>query len=228
MASESPPRDGDVPSEGTTTAGEPDIEITGIQALPEDAPPPAAGPGAARAADDEMKGEAGDQAASEGGGADNAGADADNSPAAVIAALEADLLRIRADFENFRRRSLREKEDFQRRASERLLERLLPAIDNFKRAMAVEGEGAADGGFREGVAMIFRQFMEVLENEGLEPIETTGAQFDPNLHEAVARDETTEAENNSITAELEPGYRFRGRLLKPARVRVAVLPPAEA
>lgn len=226
MTNESRTRDGEVPEDDVTQAEEAEIEITGFEAVPVDAPPPAAGGSAEDGAADAAAGDDEPQAAAATSGEEDAAAD--DSPAAVIATLEGDLLRIRADFENFRRRSRREKEDFQRRASERLLQALLPAIDNFKRAMAVEGDAAADGGFREGVSMIFRQFMEVLENEGLEPIETAGAQFDPNLHEAVAREETTELEENSITAELEPGYRFRGRLLKPARVRVAVRPPAES
>ncbi len=227
MTSETRAPDEDVQPDDVTPAEDEEIEITGFEGMPADAPPPAAGVGAHEAGTGEpcRAGESGGEEESDRGDLESGGPALDGSPEAVIATLEGDLLRIRADFENFRRRSLREKEDFQRRAAEGLLQRLLPAIDNFKRAMVAGSENDADGGFREGMTMIFRQFMEALENEGLEQIETTGVQFDPNLHEAVARDETSEVEANAITAELEPGYRFRGRLLKPARVRVAVRPP---
>ena len=215
----------DVQADDLTLAEDGEIQITGFEGMDADAPPPAAGTGVPQAAAGApaWAGEGQGEKESDRGDGGSGGSGDDGSPEAIIETLEGDLLRIRADFENFRRRSLREREEFQRRASEGLLERLLPAIDNFKRAMVVAcGEGDGDGGFRDGMVMIFRQFMETLENEGLEQIETTGLQFDPNLHEAVARDETSAVEANTITAELEPGYRFQGRLLKPARVRVAV------
>jgi len=212
--------DEDVQPAEVSPAEDGEVEILEIEGMPADAAPPAAGVATPCTAGESD----GEEDSATGGGGSGSPVD-DGSPAAMIETLEGDLLRIRADFENFRRRSLREKEELQIRAAEGLLERLLPAIDNFKRAMLAGGESDADGGFREGMEMVFRQFMEAIEKEGLEQIETAGVEFDPNLHEAVARDETTEVEANTITAELEPGYRFRGRLLKPARVRVAVRPP---
>lgn len=220
MSSDSHIPEEEIQADDATSAEDGEIEITGFEAISADAPPPAA----TSPAEDpglETAGRVGDSPGVEA----SAPSSDESSPEAVIATLAGDLLRIRADFENFRRRSLREKEDYQRRAAEGLLERLLPAIDNFKRAMLAGGGNEVDGGFREGMSMVFRQFMEALANEGLEQIETDGLQFDPNLHEAVARDETSDVEANTITEELEPGYKFRGRLLKPARVRVAVEPP---
>jgi molecular chaperone GrpE len=201
-----------------------EIEITSVEAVDVDAPPPAAG----SAAGDEA-------AASTTGGAEAAEGESPRSglaepddPAARIAALEDDLLRIRAEFENFRKRQQRDRAEFMRHASAGLMERLLPALDNFKRAMDAPEDKEAMAGFRDGISMIFRQMLDVLENEGLEPIATCGELFDPNLHEAVAREATGEVAPNTITLELEPGYRFKDRLLKPARVRVAVAPDGDS
>ena len=198
-----------------------EIEITSVEAVDVDAPPPSAG------------GSAGEDSAETAARGENAGEDepaggAGDEPAARIAALEDDLLRIRAEFENFRKRQQRDRAEFLRHASAGLMERLLPALDNFKRAMDAPEDEEAMAGFRDGITMIFRQIMEVLENEGLESIATCGEMFDPNLHEAVAREETGEVEPNTITLELEPGYRFKDRLLKPARVRVAVAPDGDS
>jgi molecular chaperone GrpE len=201
-----------------------EIEITSVEAVDADAPPPSAG--AAPSAD------------ADGAGAEDSGSPSSPEQAEVkgdqddagerIAALEDDLLRIRAEFENFRKRQQRERGEFLRHASAGLMERLLPALDNFKRAMDAPDDEEAVAGFRDGISMIFKQIVGILEQEGLQPIATLGEMFDPNLHEAVAREETEEVEPNTITLELEPGYRFHDRLLKPARVRVAVAPDSSS
>jgi molecular chaperone GrpE len=198
-----------------------EIEITSVEAVDVDAPPPSAGGSAGDDSGESI--DRGDES-----GEDEAAGDEREEPVARIAALEDDLLRIRAEFENFRKRQQRDRAEFLRHASAGLMERLLPALDNFKRAMDAPGDEEAMAGFRDGITMIFRQIMDVLETEGLEPIATCGEMFDPNLHEAVAREETGEVEPNTITLELEAGYRFKDRLLKPARVRVAVAPPGDS
>ncbi|MFQ5720343.1 MAG: nucleotide exchange factor GrpE [Acidobacteriota bacterium] len=194
-----------------------DAEILEIEGLPDDAPPPSA-----TESDD---GE--DPVRVTGPEADETPpVEASTDVAALreqVKALEEDLLRVRADFENFRRRQDRDRSDLIRRASADLLRDVLPVVDNFRRALDADSEGTPDG-YKEGVRMIFEQLTGVLEKAGLVTIRAEGELFDPNLHEAVARTETDDVEPNTITDELEPGYMFRDRLLRPARVRVAVAP----
>jgi len=199
-----------------------EIEITSVEAVDADAPPPSAG----TAPSERMAGEGEDVSGDEPSPGEVR--DERQEAAERIAALEDDLLRIRAEFDNFRKRQQRERGEILRHASAGLMERLLPALDNFTRAMDAPGDEEATGGFRDGISMIFKQLVEILQHEGLQPIATTGEMFDPNLHEAVAREETGEVEPNTITLELEPGYRFHDRLLKPARVRVAVAPESNS
>jgi molecular chaperone GrpE len=200
------PRDGLAENDvdGPTRAEDQAIEITEVQGLPSDAPPPSGGPGtdAEEGADQDLREE--------------------------NERLEEDLLRVRADFENYRKREEKGRSEFARQATAGLVERLLPVIDNFKRALAVpeDGEGH-ESSYRDGIRLIYKQLMEVMEAAGLESIECQGQPFDPNYHEAVALERTLEVEANIVLEELEPGYCFRKRLLKPARVRVSA-PPSEA
>ncbi len=129
------------------------------------------------------------------------------------------LLRARAEFENFRRRSDREKLDTLEYAAMDTLRGLLPVLDDFQRALAVE---SGDREFQKGMELIRQRMIELMKKQGLEPIAALGAQFDPNLHEAIERVDTTEAEEDTVVAELQSGYRFKGRLLRPALVKVAV------
>ena len=145
---------------------------------------------------------------------------------AEVATLRDDLLRARADFENFRKRQERDRSEFARRAAVDLVEQLLPILDNFRRALSgLEGGAAPEGaGWLEGVRLIEVQLLETLGRAGLQPVAALGQPFDPHVHEAVAREESHDVEPGTVTAELEPGWMFRDRLLKPARVRVAVAP----
>ena len=142
-----------------------------------------------------------------------------------LAAEKADLadrlLRARAEFDNARRRAERERSDFLQFASMDLLREMLPVLDDFERALKVE---TADRGYAKGVELIYQRLYETMKKLGLEPIETQGKQFDPNQHEAVQRVQTEEAEDQAILGELQRGYNFRGKLLRPAWVRVAVRP----
>jgi len=141
--------------------------------------------------------------------------------AAAKAELEDRLLRARAEFENARRRADRERSEFLQFAAMDLLKELLPVADDFERALKVEH---ADREYAKGVELIYQRLMETLKKMGLEPIETAGKQFDPNLHQAVDRVETEEAEDMAILDEYQRGYNFKGKLLRPAMVKVAVRP----
>ncbi|MEW6193113.1 MAG: nucleotide exchange factor GrpE [Bacillota bacterium] len=128
-------------------------------------------------------------------------------------------LRSRADFENLRRRVNKEREEFLHFAGETLVASLLPVLDNFERALESPGEEL--NAFLTGVEMIYRQLKDVLAQEGLEAISAVGQEFDPTRHEAVAYEPGGEQPPNTIIAELRRGYTFRGKVLRPALVKVA-------
>ena len=131
------------------------------------------------------------------------------------------LLRARAEFDNARRRAERERSEFLQFAAMDLVKDVLPVLDDFERALKVE---TADRNYAKGVELIYQRLYETLKKLGLEPIETSGRQFDPNLHQAVERVETDEAEDHTVLGEFQKGYNFKGKLLRPAMVRVAVKP----
>jgi len=139
--------------------------------------------------------------------------------AAAKTELEDRMLRVRAEFDNARRRAERERSDFLQFAAMDLVKELLPVVDDFERALKVE---TADREYAKGVELIYQRLVETLKKIGLEPIDTTGQRFDPNLHQAVDRVESDEAEDMAILCEYQRGYNFKGKLLRPAMVRVAV------
>lgn len=134
-----------------------------------------------------------------------------------------DLLRLaqtrQAEFENFRRRVERERQETVDMAAAETIRALLPVFDDFERALQVE---TADTNYAKGVELIHNRFKEILTKLGLETIETAGKSFDPNLHHGIDMVETDEAEDQSILEEFQKGYNFRGKLLRPAMVRIAV------
>jgi len=142
-----------------------------------------------------------------------------------LAAEKADLadrlLRARAEFDNARRRAERERSEFLQFAAMDLVKEVLPVLDDFERALKVE---TADRNYAKGVELIYQRLSETLKKLGLEPIEAAGRMFDPNLHQAVERVETDEAEDHTVIGEFQKGYNFKGKLLRPAMVRVAVKP----
>jgi molecular chaperone GrpE len=142
-----------------------------------------------------------------------------------LAAEKADLadrlLRARAEFDNARRRAERERSEFLQFAAMDLVKEVLPVLDDFERALKVE---TADRNYAKGVELIYQRLYETLKKLGLEPIEAAGRPFDPNLHQAVERVETDEAEDHTVLGEFQKGYNFKGKLLRPAMVRVAVKP----
>ena len=137
---------------------------------------------------------------------------------AQLKETEGSLKRLRADFENFRRRTAKEKEEVGDVVVQEICRSMLPLLDNFERAMATEDKEGEN--FRKGVEMIFHQFQEILKKNGLEAIETKGATFDPNFHQAVMRVQNPEMEDEAIAAELQKGYIARGRVIRPSMVQV--------
>ena len=132
------------------------------------------------------------------------------------------LARLQAEFDNFRKRSAREQQEFRDYALADALKQLLPILDSLDRALKTEGATAED--FRSGVDLIDRQFHQMLEKLGVEPIEAAGKEFDPNLHQAIQMVDTDEVADNHVVDELQRGYKIRERLLRPAMVRVAQNP----
>ena len=131
------------------------------------------------------------------------------------------LLRARAEFDNARRRFERDRSEYLQFAAMDLVREILPALDDLERALKHE---TADREYAKGVELIQQRLSEILRKMGLEAVETAGKLFDPNQHQAVQRVETEDAEDQAILDEFQKGYNFKGKLLRPAMVRVAVRP----
>ncbi|WP_040948348.1 nucleotide exchange factor GrpE [Gorillibacterium massiliense] len=150
------------------------------------------------------------------------------SEAAQIASLLSQLAesqdrfaRGQADFDNFRRRTRQEKEEFAKYASAKLIEQLLPVMDNFERAVSASQETKDFDSFFKGVDMIARQLTQVLEQEGLIKMETVGQPFNPEYHQALMQVESEEYEEGTIVEELVKGYMLKDKVLRPAMVKVS-------
>lgn len=143
--------------------------------------------------------------------------------AAEKADLKNTLIRLQADFDNYRKRVDRERHQERHRGAETLVEHLLPVLDGFDRAISAHRD-AAHNEFRVGFELIRKQMLDVLSKQGLQKIETEGKRFDPNFHHAVERVETTDQPDDSVLEELQAGYVFHGKVLRPAMVRVAANP----
>ena len=128
------------------------------------------------------------------------------------------LMRLRADFDNFRRRTRQEKEELSAVVLQNFMTELLPLVDNFERALAAE---TADADLlRDGIVMVYNQFAAVLQKNGLEPIKAVGEKFDPYFHQAVMRVEDTTKEDNTVVEELQKGYIVQARVIRPSMVKV--------
>ncbi len=132
------------------------------------------------------------------------------------------LARLQAEFDNFRKRNVREQQDFRDYALAEAIKLLLPVVDSFDRALSTPERSSEE--FHQGIELINRQFHDALAKLGVQPIEARGAAFDPNLHQAVQMVETDEAEDHHVLDELQRGYTLKNRLLRPAMVRVATNP----
>ena len=137
------------------------------------------------------------------------------------------VLRTAADAENFKKRLQREKEEQTRYANETLMRELLPVIDNLERALEHSVSAPNHEGLLEGLKMTLKGFTDALARFGCTPLETIGKAFDPNFHEAVSQEESSEVEPNTVLRELQKGYLLKERLLRPAMVIVSK-PPSKA
>jgi molecular chaperone GrpE len=133
------------------------------------------------------------------------------------------LLRRQADFDNYRKRTEKERLDDGKRATSRVIEALIPILDSFEQALAAHREAEYES-YRKGFELIYKQLLENITKLGAERVDPLGKPFDPHLHQAVDRAETTEEKDGTILSVFQPGYVFNGRVLRPAMVRVAVHP----
>jgi molecular chaperone GrpE len=195
-----------------------EIEIIEVIGLDDDSPAPAAGHRS------EQEGSAAHEVVldfdGEGGYAGE-WADQLNGDPRDIADRER-LLRLKADFDNYKKRIEREQEASARHAAAGLVTRLLPVLDNFERALARDVPVRDTNSFREGIEMIFRQLLEELRKEGLVSVDSIGQPFDPNVHEAVATDSRSDLPSQTVLEELQRGYLMHDRLLRPSLVKVCV------
>ena len=144
-----------------------------------------------------------------------------------LAEFKDKMLRLAADFENARRRSLKEREETSLFGHQNLVKDLLPSVDNLGRAIdhARQGGEGSQEGLLEGVELVLREVLATLTRHGVVPVEAQGQPFDPALHEAMAQIEDASVPGNTVVQVFQPGYQLRGRLLRPARVVVSK-PPA--
>jgi len=156
--------------------------------------------------------------------ADSAKADAEMAkPASDLEELRQTLLRRQADFDNYRKRVEKERSEDSKRATARVIEGLIPIIDGFENALSAHREAEYEN-YRKGFELIYKQLLDNVARLGAERVDPVGKPFDPHLHQAVDRAETTEHADGTILQVFQPGYVFHGRVLRPAMVRVAVHP----
>ena len=167
-------------------------------------------------------------------GGGHAGVPADeDSPMVVQLRTEAResrdrMLRIAADFENFKKRNERERQEFMRFASERMLRDLLPVIDNLSRALESVRKAADAAAITAGLELVIQDFLRILRKNGAEPVAAVGKSFDPTVHEALHQIETDEYPPGTVIDEVQRGYLLNGRVLRPALVVVAARPEVTA
>lgn len=154
---------------------------------------------------------------------------ADEAGSAELEKLQAEVLehqqralRVQADFDNFRRRTQKEKEDLGKYASSKLITELLPVIDNFERALQASEENPEFESFSKGVNMIFRQLESVLATEGLTAMKSVGEPFNPEYHQAIMQVESDEYEEGIVVEEVQKGYMLKDKVLRPAMVKVSM------
>ena len=134
------------------------------------------------------------------------------------------LARLQAEFDNARKRAVREQQDFREFAAADVIKNFLPILDSFERALKAGGDSnfnSNSNDFRNGIELIYRQFQDALQKIGVQPIVSVGQAFDPRVHEAVEMVDTSEVPDHHVLDELQRGYRYKERLLRPAMVRVA-------
>jgi molecular chaperone GrpE len=140
----------------------------------------------------------------------------------IIKLEEADnrYLRLQADFDNFRRRTRLDSEASEKYRAQKLATNMLPALDNFERALKMDADNEQTKSLLQGMDMVYRNLVDALKTEGIEAIESVGKEFDPNFHQAVMTDENEEYGSNIVTEEFQKGYMIKDRVLRPAMVKV--------
>jgi molecular chaperone GrpE len=128
------------------------------------------------------------------------------------------LARLQAEFDNARKRAQREQQDFREFAAADAIRNFLPVLDSFERALKTSGDSTE---FRNGIELIYKQFQDALQKIGVQPILSVGQVFDPRVHEAIEMVDTAEFPDHQVVDELQRGYKYKDRLLRPAMVRVA-------
>jgi molecular chaperone GrpE len=128
------------------------------------------------------------------------------------------LARLQAEFDNARKRAVREQQEFREFAAADVIKNFLPTLDSFERALKAGGDA---GDFRNGIELIYRQFQDALQKVGVQPIVAVGQTFDPRIHEAIEMVDTRDVPDHQVVDELQRGYKYKERLLRPAMVRVA-------
>jgi len=131
------------------------------------------------------------------------------------------LLRVSAEFENYKKRSAREMESFRKFANEALVKDMLSVVDNLERAILSSADKEAENGILEGIEMTLREILKIFEKFSVTPIESLGERFDPSFHEAVMQEESEEHDENTVLKELQKGYMIHDRLLRPSMVIVS-------
>jgi Molecular chaperone GrpE (heat shock protein) len=130
-------------------------------------------------------------------------------------------LRAQADFDNFRRRTAKEREELAQYATMKLITQLLPVVDNFERAISAAKQNNDFEALSKGVEMVSRQFNQVLEQEGLKPMEAVGEPFNPEFHQAVMQEQSADHEEGIVLEELQKGYMLKDKVIRPAMVKVS-------
>lgn len=138
-----------------------------------------------------------------------------------IAELNDKILRNLAEFDNYRKRTEREKSQMFEIGAKSIVEKILPTIDNFERGLATVPEDHKDDPFVQGMEKIYKQFLSSLEEAGVKPIEAVGKEFDPNLHNAVMHEDNPELGENTVSEELQKGYMYRDTVVRHSMVKVA-------
>ncbi len=158
-------------------------------------------------------------------GASSTAAPTDGGAAPEVEKLKAErdalldrLARQQAEFDNARKRAVREQQEFRDFAAADVIKNILPVLDSFERALKAGGEGSD---FRSGVELIYRQLLDALQKSGVQLIAAVGQPFDPRFHEAIEMVDTSSAPDHQVLEELQRGYKYKDRLLRPAMVRVA-------
>ncbi|ALC81680.1 MULTISPECIES: nucleotide exchange factor GrpE [Bacillus] len=130
------------------------------------------------------------------------------------------ILRVQADFENYKRRTRTEQETIQKYRSQNIVTEILPALDSFERALQINPENDQTESLLQGMQMVQRQLVEALTKEGVEIIPAVGEEFDPTLHQAVMQVEDESYDSNVVVEELQKGYKLKDRVIRPSMVKV--------